>query len=162
MKNNFKLILIISLFVLANYPQACFSQGVNSSELIKNSKQYDGKIVVYFGEVIGDVMLRGKFAWVNINDGDNTIGVWMPALQARLINFSGSYKSRGDNLEVVGIFNRACVEHGGDLDIHAQTLRKVSGGRIVNQRLDIDKKNLSIILLGILFLIWILTLFKKK
>jgi len=162
MKNNFRLILIIIFFVLAFSPQASFSGGINSNELIKNAKQYDGKLVTYSGEVIGDVMPRGEFAWVNINDGDNAIGVWMSAAQAAEINFSGGYKSRGDNIEVAGIFHRACLQHGGDLDIHAQTLRKVANGRIVNQRLNIDKTNLSLVLLVALFLIWILTLFRKK
>lgn len=141
---------------------ACFASGINSGELIKNAKQYDGKLVTYSGEVIGDVMLRGKFAWVNISDGDNAIGVWMSADLAKDIKFSGSYRSKGDNYEVVGTFHRFCLQHGGDMDIHAQAIRKIASGRALNQRLNIDKKNLSIILLGILFSIWILTLFKKK
>ncbi len=162
MKKNFKLVLIILLFALALYPGTCFSEGLSSSELIKNAKLYDGKLVVYSGEVIGDVMLRGQFVWVNINDGENAIGVWMASTLAEEIEFSGSYKSIGDNIEITGIFHRACPQHGGDLDIHAQALRKKEKGRAVEQRLDIDKKNSSLILLGILFLIWILTLFKRK
>ena len=107
-------------------------------------------------------MLRGEFAWVNINDGDNAVGVWMKASLAKEINFTGSYKTQGDKVEVAGIFHRACLEHGGDLDIHAQSLRKLENGRTVNQVLSLDKKNLSLILLGALFLLWILTLFRRK
>ena len=107
-------------------------------------------------------MGRGDFAWANINDGDNAIGAWMGASLAKEINFTGSYKSRGDNIEVSGVFHRACLEHGGDLDIHAQALRKLASGRMLSQKLNFDKINLSLILLGALFLIWILTLFRKK
>ncbi|MBU0548146.1 MAG: DNA-binding protein [Candidatus Omnitrophica bacterium] len=163
MKINYKLTLIILFFGLASYVNSpVFSQGLNSSELIKDAKKYDGKLITYAGEVIGDVMLRGEFAWVNINDGDNALGVWMSASLAKEIKFTGNYKSRGDNLEIVGVFHRACLEHGGDLDIHAQALRKLGNGRIVNQRLNQDKKNLSLILFGALFLIWILILFRRK
>ncbi|MDP2905152.1 MAG: DNA-binding protein, partial [Candidatus Omnitrophota bacterium] len=114
------------------------------------------------GEAIGDVMPRGGNAWVNINDGNNALGVWMDASTAKEIKFTGSYKSRGDSLEITGVFHRACLEHGGDLDIHAQGLRKLASGRMVNQRLNLDKRNLSLILLGALLIIWILTLFRKK
>ncbi|MDP2044144.1 MAG: hypothetical protein Q8K15_03125, partial [Candidatus Omnitrophota bacterium] len=139
-----------------------FAQSASSTELINNAKQYDGKLIIYSGEAIGDVMPRGGNAWVNINDGNNALGVWMDASTAKEIKFTGSYKSRGDSLEITGVFHRACLEHGGDLDIHAQGLRKLASGRMVNQRLDLNKRNLSLILLGALLIIWILTLFRKK
>jgi len=81
---------------------------------------------------------------------------------AKEINFAGNYKTRGDRVEVTGEFHRACLEHGGDLDIHAKTLRKLGNGRIVAQVLNLDKKNLSFILFGFLLLIWILTLFRHR
>jgi hypothetical protein len=162
MKINLKLNFIIICFIAFAVVRISFAQALSSNELIKNAKQYDGKIIVYCGEVIGDVMLRGNFAWVNINDGDNALGVWMSAPLASQVKFTGSYKSRGDNLEVVGIFNKACPEHGGDLDIHAQAIRKIAHGRIVSEGVNLDKRNLALILFGILLLIWILTFFKKS
>ena len=48
-------------------------------------------MIVYAGEVIGDVMVRGDFVWVNINDGENAIGVWLDKELAREIQFTGSY-----------------------------------------------------------------------
>ncbi len=163
MKKNFKLILIILFLVFCPWGlKTAFSQSLSSEELIKNAKEYDGKLIVYSGEVIGDVMLRGEFAWVNINDGENALGVWMSAALAKEIKFMGNYKFRGDNLEIVGIFHRACLEHGGDLDIHVQSLRKIGNGRTVKEKLNFDKVSLSLILLGMLFLIWILTLFNHK
>lgn len=162
MKNNFKSILIISFFILLLAQQAAFSKSLSSNELIMHAKQYDGKLITYSGEVIGDVMFRGEFAWVNLNDGDNAIGAWVSATLAKEINLTGTYKSQGDTLEIAGIFHRACLEHGGDLDIHAQTLRKLAGGKMVHQKLNFFKVKLTVILFGALFLIWILTLFKRK
>ena len=161
MKKNFKLALI-AFFLVFSFRLAVFAQGLSSSELINNAKQYDGKIVTYSGEAIGDVMVRGEFAWVNINDGQNALGVWVNAALAKEIKFTGNYKSRGDFLEIVGIFHRACLEHGGDLDIHAQSLRTLGNGRVAEEKINFDKVSASLVLLGALFLIWILTLFKHK
>ncbi|MFH0917935.1 MAG: DNA-binding protein [Candidatus Omnitrophota bacterium] len=161
MKIKFTLILA-GLFFLLNPLTAAFSQSLSSSELINKAKEYDGKLIVYSAEAIGDLMLRGNFSWVNMNDGENALGVWVNSGLAKEINFTGNYKTRGDNLEVVGIFHRSCAEHGGDLDIHAQSLRKIANGRLVKERLNFDKVNLGFILLGAVFLIWILILFKHK
>lgn len=162
MRDNLKLTLVALFFILLIGPQAAFSQSLSSNELLMHAKQYDGKSVTYSGEVIGDIMRRGEFAWVNINDGDNAIGIWMDAALAKEINFTGSYRSRGDNLEITGVFHRACLEHGGDLDIHAQRLREIAGGKVIGQKLDSLKVELIFILLGALFLIWILSLFRRK
>jgi hypothetical protein len=107
-------------------------------------------------------MRRGESAWVNISDGNNALGVWMSAKEAKEIEFAGNYKNQGDNLEVTGVFHRACLEHGGDMDIHVKKLRKLAAGREIKRSLHADKKNLGIILFGALFSIWILTLFKRR
>jgi hypothetical protein len=139
-----------------------FAQSVSSTELINNAKSYDGKTVVYEGEVIGDIMRRGDYAWVNVNDGKNAIGIWIKFSLAGEIGYTGSYKSIGDGVEITGIFHRVCPEHGGDLDIHAQAIRKTGQGRQVQERLNPSKRNQVIVLLGLLCLIWILTLLKRK
>ncbi len=139
-----------------------FAQPVSSADLINDAKEYDGKIVTFEGEVIGDVMMRRDFAWVNLNDGNNAIGIWMPKDLTLQIEYTGSYKSIGDCLEVSGVFHRACPEHGGDLDIHAMSIRKTASGRIVKENVSQNKKNHVFILLGVLGLVWILTLLKHK
>lgn len=106
----------------------CYAQDISSSELIKNAKGYDGKTVVYQGEVIGDIMIRGEYAWLNVNDGNNAIGIWVIKALIKNIRYTGSYNAKGDFVEITGVFNRSCKEHGGDLDIHAQSLTKVSSG----------------------------------
>lgn len=154
-------LLIFSLFIF-NVKFICYAQSISSTELINNAKSYNGKIVVFAGEVIGDVMQRGEFAWINIKDGKDVIGVWVDKDLTKDILYTGSYKTKGDLVEVVGIFSRACLEHGGDLDIHAHTLRKINSGRVIIERLSSDKRNLSLILLGVLCLVLILRQLSRK
>jgi len=143
-------------------PLMCFAQPISSTELINNAKLYDGKIVTYEGEVIGDIMVRGDYAWINVNDGKNAIGIWMDKNLAKDILYTGSYKSKGDWLEITGVFQRACLQHGGDLDIHAQAIRKVRQGRQISEKLNMSKRNLAFVLLGVLCLVWILKQLKRK
>jgi hypothetical protein len=143
-------------------PETRIPSSVSSTELINNARNYDGKIVVYTGEAIGDVMVRGDFAWVNINDGENAIGVWLSRGMAEKIKFKGSFQSKGDQLEITGIFHRNCTMHGGDLDIHAQEIRTISQGCTVAEKLDITRRNLVYALLGVLLCIMIFVRHRKS
>jgi hypothetical protein len=134
---------------------ACFAQQISSTELINNAREYNGKSVVYVGEAVGDVMVRGDFAWVNINDGENAVGIWMSKELAGKIGFTGSYHVIGDRLEITGIFQRNCIQHGGDMDIHAQGIRRISPGRVVSEGLDTTKRNFVFILLAVLCLVFV-------
>lgn len=155
-----KIFFLSSVFCFLS--SLCFAQPLSSTELINNAKLYDGKTVVYEGEVIGDIMKRGEFAWLNLNDGVNAIGVWLPVPLVEVIAYQGSYKAKGDWLEVTGAFQRACAEHGGDLDIHAFSVKKTVSGRLVNEKLIPGKKNIALVLSIILFLVWILKILKRK
>lgn len=143
------LIIISTCYVL---PVTCYPQ-VSSSDLINNAKQYDGKEVIYSGEVIGDVMARGNFAWINVNDTKNAIGIWLSSDLAKEISYTGSYKQKGDIVEIKGKFNRACIMHGGDLDIHAKSLQIIEKGANVDEVVSPRK-----IKVAITFLIICLTL----
>jgi hypothetical protein len=140
----------------------CYAQHISSTELINNAKEYDGKGVVYVGEAVGDVMVRGDFAWVNINDGENAIGVWLNKELAKEIQFTGSYHNKGDRLEITGVFQRNCIQHGGDMDIHAQSIRKISPGRVVGEELDTGKRNFIFILLAVLCLVFVFVRRRKS
>ena len=133
---NFKFWFTVLPFTFYLLPFICYAQPLSSTELINNARQYDGKTVTYTGEVIGEIMARGKFCWLNVNDGNNAIGVWIDKNLVKDLTYMGSYKSKGDGVEISGTFHRACLQHGGDLDIHAQGLRKIKSGRP-----DIDRKS---------------------
>jgi hypothetical protein len=157
MKRAIGLIFFCGTVCFAHLPAVASAKAgqISSTELINNAKEYDGKSVVYVGEAVGDVMVRGDFAWVNINDGENAIGVWLNKELAGEIQFTGSYHAKGDRLEITGVFQRNCIQHGGDMDIHAQSIRKISPGRFVGEELDTGKRNFVIILLAVLCLVFI-------
>ncbi len=157
-----KLSLFILFLVFSVPAFDCYAQSISSAELINNAKLYDGKVVSYEGEVIGDIMKRGDYTWINVNDGKNAIGIWVNSVLARDVSYAGSYKSVGDGIEVTGVFRRACPEHGGDLDIHAQSIRKTGAGRQLQEKLNVDKRNQVFIFLGIIGLIWISKLLRLK
>jgi hypothetical protein len=140
----------------------CLAQTVSSAELISHAKDFDNTTVVYSGEVIGDVMARGDHAWINVNDGANAVGVWITAVMSGEIRNSGDFKHRGDKVEVTGVFNRVCGQHGGDLDIHGQSMLIVAPGAPTMCGVDKVKKDWAIKLLGVVAIIWILRFLKIR
>jgi len=153
-------ILIFAFLCLV--PAAARAEAVSSDELISRAKDYDGKAVLYEGEVIGDVMVRGDYAWINVNDGISALGIWLPKALAQSIRYTGSYKSKGDRVRVRGVFRRACPEHGGDLDIHADTLNQIRYGEVVKERVDVVKVNNALALAGVLCLTLILMQLRRR
>jgi hypothetical protein len=127
------LFLIIALALLCA-PAAALAEGqvVSSNDLIDRAKDFDNQTVIYEGEVLGDILNRGEHAWLAVCDGSNTIGVFVSAEQAKQISLVGGYGKRGDTVRVEGVFHRACAEHGGDLDIHADSLTVLSIGAKVD------------------------------
>lgn len=126
------LFLIIALLLLVA-PAAALANGnaVGSNDLIDHAKDYDNQTVVYEGEVLGDILNRGDHAWLAVYDGSNTIGVYVTAEQAAQITVAGGYGKHGDSVRIEGVFYRACAEHGGDLDIHADSLQVIAVGAAV-------------------------------
>lgn len=153
------LFVIIALLLLAMPTGALAdSETTNSNELIDHAKDYDNQRVVYEGEVLGDILYRGDHAWLAVSDGNNTIGIYVIAEQARQISMVGGYAKRGDTIRVEGVFHRACAAHGGDLDIHAEFLSVLSTGESVNMPLSRLITVLAIVLpvpaAGLLILVW--------
>jgi len=123
-------VLIISFFVLPISAKA-ENQSITSTELIEDASEWDGTTVSYGGEVVGDVLYRGNYAWINVSDGANAIGIYIPAAEAKKIKNVGGYRIVGDTVFLSGTFHRACAEHGGDMDIHADTINVTEKGHSV-------------------------------
>jgi hypothetical protein len=138
--------IVILFSVLCSLFSVCYAEVSSSAELINSPRNQAVKFVVYRGEVVGDVMLRGDYAWVNINDGQAAIGAWMPKKLAQEIKYTGGYKTIGDLVEVNGIFNRNCSIHGGDLDIHVKAIKILRPGYAVSENISNAKFKLAIIL----------------
>jgi hypothetical protein len=133
-----------------------------SGELITHAKTYDDASVEYQGELIGSVLDRGSFAWLNIHDGANAIGVWAQKSQLPDIRFGGMYGVRGDRLRVVGVFHRSCLEHGGALDIHAVTVEMLEPGQEIRELASLDRVKALAVLSGVVTCLWILRLWRKR
>ncbi len=100
-----------------------------AGDLVERATFYDGKEVLFEGEAIGDRMARADHAWINILGEGYAIGVWMSAGDSASIDRFGSYASEGDRVAIRGVFHRACPEHGGDMDIHADSVAVVARGK---------------------------------
>lgn len=135
------MVLFYLLFTITVY-----AKDIDSSSLINNAKFYDGKEVSYTGEVIGNVMKRGNYAWINVFDGSNAIGIWIPYTESKKIETTGSYNYKGDTIKVSGIFNRACSEHGGEFDIHSNEIEIMKKGSIIFRPVSTGKKYITIAL----------------
>ena len=157
-KAIFLIIALLLLLLLAPATALADEASVSSNDLIDRAKDYDGTTVVYEGEVLGDILYRGDFAWLAVFDGSNTIGVYVFAEQAQLISVVGGYGKHGDTIRVEGVFHRACAEHGGDLDIHASSVAVLSAGESVQMPLSRFVTVLAMLLplpaAGLLFLVW--------
>jgi hypothetical protein len=123
-------VLFITI-VMALLPALASAANVSSTDLIEKAKELDGREIAFTGEVIGDIMVRGGYTWINVSDGSNAIGIWAPNQLISGITLAGRYKVHGDEVMVTGVYSRACPEHGGDLDIHATQIELLKKGYAV-------------------------------
>jgi hypothetical protein len=121
-----KILTTIGLFILLALPIQATTVKIN--DLVEKAKEYDGQTITLEAEAIGEVLERGDHAWININDKSNAIGVYVPIAEAKKITYFGEYAHTGDTLRITGVMYNACVEHGGELDVHAETITIVRAG----------------------------------
>lgn len=139
MYKMFKIILVPVLAIFMTFIVSA-NEKVSLNDLIEKYKQYNNKTVVVTGEVIGEQMKRGEYSWININDGTNAMGIWMKNDLAENIKMFGSYKNKGDIIQVKGVFHINCIEHGGDIDIHADDLDIMERGYNISHPIQSTKK----------------------
>jgi len=160
----FRKICVLTILVLVYlkiFVQPALANPVDSTTLLNNSFKYDGKTIEFRGEAIGEIMKRGKYAWVNIHDGQNAIGVFMKYEDAKKIKYLGRYLVKGDIVLVKGIFNRSCKVHGGDTDIHALEVQIVKRGYKMQEQINKIKAAFAILIFSLgSFLMWVV--FKNK
>lgn len=162
MRINAGLFLVVSCLLLVVCSIPATAKTISSNELIEKAQLYDGKTIEFQGEVIGDIMARGNYAWLNVNDGTQAIGVWAEKGQVQKIKRSGDYKYIGDEIKIIGVFHRACPDHGGDLDIHAREIHIAEAGHKTDHPINSTKALIAAILfIAILALILIPRLFKS-
>lgn len=119
---------------------------VGSAELLNCPESYDQRTVRYRGEAVGGTLARDHRTWVHLNDdvysgaveavarhraysGANTgIGVLVPADQAAAITTIGGPRTRGDLVEVVGVFRRVDRSTQEVAVVHADSLEVIRPG----------------------------------
>ncbi len=134
---------------------------VTTKDLVGDSKTYEGRKVVLKGEVIGDIMRRGQFAWVNLRDKFNAVGVWVSADLTQKIAYKGNYRYKGDIVEVEGIFKHADSQLGGDFCIRAGQLSIIEKGHYLAHPVSATKINISLSMLAVTLCLLVLRLFIK-
>jgi len=141
-----------------------------STQLVEKPKQYDGTTVTFTGEAIGEVMARGEYAWIHLNDdayelrnveegaklgGYNSgMAIYVPTALTTQIDTYGDYKHEGSIVQIAGTFNAACKEHGGDMDIHATTLALIRPGHDVVDVIPSWKALLALALMALAGGLW--------
>ena len=116
MYKTVKTLLITLLLSFSLSTQVCAADAIEINTLIEKSQAFDGQTITVEGEAIGEAMLRGEYAWINISDNTNAIGVWLKSSDAQKITSFGGYRHKGDTVKISGTFSRNCIEHGGDVD----------------------------------------------
>lgn len=108
-----------------------------SAEVLACPFDFDGLLVTYGGEVVGDVLARDGGSWLLVNDdsyaleGPLTAGgtprgansgltVWLPDPLDELVDEPGRAEVRGDVLLVTGQIHRTDPADGGGLTIRAE------------------------------------------
>ncbi|MFC1483170.1 hypothetical protein ACFL56_02805 [Candidatus Margulisiibacteriota bacterium] len=142
---------IFILFLVFLCPLLHAVQYPTVADLITDPDTYDQQAIVVRGEVIGDVFGRNGTVWINIRQGDYSIGVHAQESILPQITFTGSHTTRGDAVSIAGVFNKMSTEHGGDMMIVAREVYVVEQGETIDHVSDKRKVQLIRILL-VLFL----------
>ena len=142
------------------FPSAC----VRISTLIEKANDYDGQTIVLKGEAVGDLMQRAAGTWLNISDGSAAIGIFFKKgeIPPPRLNSLGDYFNHGDQLEVTGVFHKACRYHEGELDIHCLAVRVLEPGHKIARPVDQGKISLATVLFFWLLVVFLLAFLLKK
>lgn len=127
-----RILLIATVFAFLIVPIKINAQESSLNDLIENGKNFDKKQIVVKGEAIGEPLSRNNYTWININDKTSAMGIYMDNEDAKKVEDYGGYNKKGDSIKVTGQFNRACKEHGGDMDIHSNKVEIIKKGETLN------------------------------
>lgn len=126
----------LTLFVLANF---VYAESVSLGSLIDQPDKYDQKTITFEAEVIGEPLSTESGNWFNVTCGSYHIGIFFK--DKNLINqlkYWGSYRQRGDIVQVKGVFYKNCPVHN-QLGVHLVSLELVKRGMDVSHPVSPDK-----------------------
>jgi hypothetical protein len=155
------LVLAAFAWVLAASPAAFAAESALSAaamspaDLVEIDRDRDEEVVTVRGEAIGEALrTMGGGWWVNIMDDDVGVGIWVSEPMLEEIEYFGDYEHTGDVVQVVGPVNIACDEHGGEFDVHAESLQLVERGRPIEHEVVPVRGVIGLVGLGVAFVFW--------
>lgn len=96
---------------------------LSPAELVESRRRLDRQTVAVRGEAIGETLRAdSSHVWLNLLGDHTAVGVYLDRKLAGRVGTFGDYTHSGDRVLVRGIFNLACDQHGGELDVHATQL----------------------------------------
>ncbi len=111
------------------HPLGALAATQSATSILTDRAALDGTVVSLEGEAIGEMLRADPGAvWVNVLSDGTALGVYVPTTDAGAVTVFGDYTHTGDIVRVTGVFNRACDQHGGDMDIHATQIEVVTPG----------------------------------
>lgn len=97
---------------------------VDIRSLLAAGTRQDNRDVTFVGEAVGSpIRADDQNVWVNLKNAGSMIGVVISnEMASQITNYAG-YEQTGDMLTVYGVFNLACADHNGELDVHAMAIQ---------------------------------------
>lgn len=146
----------IFLVALTIFSLTIFAQMPTISDLINNPSVYNGKFLVVQGQAVGSVMRRGEYAWVNMTDGNMTLGFWMPYSLAKEIKYTDSYNFKGDTLTVQGTFVNVSLKHDGDMEFDVAKIIQIVPGQRIHHEINFERLIFLIVISSVALILWTL------
>ncbi len=114
-------------------------------EILKHPNLFDRKVVILKGEVIGDILKDSqKGVWINLLSEGYNIGIYVPKRNLlKNVKYLGNYHTKGDIIEVKGIFYKNCPLHA-ERDIHLLNIEVLHKGYILKENVSKLKEKISI------------------
>ncbi|MFO8052613.1 MAG: hypothetical protein R6U54_01460 [Candidatus Omnitrophota bacterium] len=156
---SFFILILIFLFSLTIYAQG---QTTTLKSLVDNPEKYDQKIISLKAELIGEPLTTETGTWLNLGANDYNIGVFLKEKRIlEKVSYWGSYKEKGDIVEVKGMFYKNCPVHDRR-GIHLSGLSVVEQGQEVEYKTSSQKKKFALISFVIFLTIGVIYLIKIK
>lgn len=155
-----KILFVFSIFIL-NLTYVC-GQSSSIKEILKKPNLFDAKTVEIQGEVIGEPLKDAQGIWINITFQGSNIGIFCSHEESIVqISHWGSYKEKGDQLKIRGIFYKDCPEHQIS-GVHLKSLEIMQVGEAREVPVSLRKKKLAIGLFAICLTIGVIYSIKRK
>jgi len=137
---------------------------ISSTQVYRCPSAFDGREVTYVGEAVGDLLVRDRGAWVQVNDdiyalevgplvghrerdGFNTgMSVWLPDGLHEQVEGLGRPGQRGDVILVRGRLYQADPDDGGGITVRAEELEVLAEAITIEDPLHVPQLIVALVL----------------